>query len=134
MPRSITRSCRLSWNSAPGSGDRPRRRSTRPIRKRLGTDWERWPDHLCLGGKLALAGRPIQDETGAMNELDQHRQTALAAIAGAATLDALDAERVAALGKKGWVSLALKTLGQMSPDERQQVAPAIQAIRAEVRS
>lgn len=67
-----------------------------------------------------------------MNELDQHRQTALAAIAGAATLDALEAERVAALGKKGWVSLALKTLGQMSPDERQQAAPAIQAIRTEV--
>ncbi|MBA4165140.1 MAG: phenylalanine--tRNA ligase subunit alpha [Erythrobacter sp.] len=67
-----------------------------------------------------------------MTDLDQQKLAALAAISAATTLNAIEAERVAALGKKGWVSLALKTLGQMAPDERQQVAPAIQAIRAEV--
>jgi len=56
----------------------------------------------------------------------------LAAIAAAETLDALDEQRVAALGKKGWVSLALKTLGKMTPEERSEAAPAIQAVRAEI--
>ncbi|WFL78809.1 phenylalanine--tRNA ligase subunit alpha [Altererythrobacter arenosus] len=67
-----------------------------------------------------------------MTEMNAQKDAALAAIAAAETLDALEEQRVAALGKKGWVSLALKTLGQISPDERQQAAPAIQAIRAEV--
>ena len=67
-----------------------------------------------------------------MTELTTQKDAALAAIANAQTLDAIEEQRVAALGKKGWVSLALKTLGQMSPDERQQAAPAIQAIRAEI--
>ena len=67
-----------------------------------------------------------------MTDLIPQKEAALAAIAAAETLDALDAERVAALGKKGWVSLALKTLGQMSPEERQEAAPAIQAVRAEI--
>ena len=63
-----------------------------------------------------------------MTELTTQKDAALAAIDAAATLEALEAERVAALGKKGWVSLALKTLGQMSPEERQEAAPAIQAV------
>ncbi len=67
-----------------------------------------------------------------MTDLTTEKQAALEAIAAAGNLDALDEQRVAALGKKGWVSLALKTLGQMSPEERQQAAPAIQAVRAEI--
>ncbi|SMQ69237.1 phenylalanyl-tRNA synthetase, alpha subunit [Altererythrobacter xiamenensis] len=67
-----------------------------------------------------------------MTDLTQQKTEALAAIAAAETLETLDSQRVAALGKKGWVSLALKTLGQMSPEERQQAAPAIQAVRAEI--
>ena len=67
-----------------------------------------------------------------MTELTSQKDAALAAIAAAQTLEALDAERVAVLGKKGWVSLALKTLGQMSPEERASAAPAIQAVRAEI--
>ena len=67
-----------------------------------------------------------------MTELTNQKDAALAAIAAASDLEALEAERVAALGKKGWVSLALKTLGQMSPEERKDAAPAIQAVRAEV--
>ncbi|MEE4201085.1 phenylalanine--tRNA ligase subunit alpha [Erythrobacter sp.] len=67
-----------------------------------------------------------------MTDLIRQQDEALAAIAGAATLGALEEQRVGALGKKGWVSLALKTLGGMDPEERKQAAPAIQAVRAEV--
>lgn len=67
-----------------------------------------------------------------MSELHTQQQAALAAIAAAGDLAALDEQRVAALGKKGWVSAALKTLGAMSPEERTAAAPAIQAIRAEI--
>ncbi|MBV7265769.1 phenylalanine--tRNA ligase subunit alpha [Erythrobacter ani] len=67
-----------------------------------------------------------------MTDLTQQKNEALTAIAAAASLEALDEQRVAALGKKGWVSLALKTLGGMSPEERQEAAPAIQSVRAEI--
>ncbi|NQX93358.1 MAG: phenylalanine--tRNA ligase subunit alpha [Erythrobacter sp.] len=67
-----------------------------------------------------------------MTDLTTDKETALEAIATAASLEALEEQRVAALGKKGWVSLALKTLGGMSPEERQEAAPAIQAVRAEI--
>ena len=53
-------------------------------------------------------------------------------IADAADLAAVEAIRVEALGKQGSVSALLKTLGRMSPDERQVQAPAIQALREEV--
>jgi len=59
-------------------------------------------------------------------------QAALAAIAAADSLDALEAQRLDTLGKKGWVSLALKTLGAMSPEERAAAAPVIQSARAAV--
>lgn len=67
-----------------------------------------------------------------MTELTDQKQASLAAIDAAKSLEGLEEQRVAALGKKGWVSLALKTLGQMSPDERKEAAPAIQAVRGEV--
>ncbi|EGD59894.1 phenylalanyl-tRNA synthetase, alpha subunit [Novosphingobium nitrogenifigens DSM 19370] len=63
-----------------------------------------------------------------MEQLDQ----TLAAIAAADTLDAVEAIRVAALGKQGWVSALLKTLGQMSPEERQSEGPRIHAAREAV--
>lgn len=67
-----------------------------------------------------------------MTDLTQQKEAALAAVYGAETLDALEEQRVAALGKKGWVSAALKTLGQMAPDKRSAAAPAIQAVRGEI--
>ena len=45
-------------------------------------------------------------------------QQTLAAIAAAHDEAALEAVRVAALGKKGSISALLATLGKMSPDER----------------
>ncbi|TWJ08495.1 phenylalanine--tRNA ligase subunit alpha [Altererythrobacter ishigakiensis] len=67
-----------------------------------------------------------------MTDLTPQKEAALAAIDSAETLDTLEEQRVAALGKKGWVSAALKTLGQMSPEERASAAPAIQAVRGEI--
>jgi phenylalanyl-tRNA synthetase alpha chain len=64
-------------------------------------------------------------------EHDGRLAEALAAIAGADAGE-LEAQRVAALGKAGWVSALLKTLGQMSPEERQVEGPRIQRLRAEV--
>ncbi len=49
---------------------------------------------------------------------DTIRQNAIDAINQAADLAALDAVRVEYLGKKGKITLALKTLGQASPEER----------------
>ncbi len=53
-------------------------------------------------------------------------------IANARGLAELEAARVALLGKQGSISALLKTLGAMSPEERQASAPAIQALRQEV--
>jgi len=64
-----------------------------------------------------------------MPDLSFRKDAALAHIAAADTIEALEEQRVASLGKKGWVSLELKSLGSMSPDERKEVAPAIQAVR-----
>jgi phenylalanyl-tRNA synthetase alpha chain len=50
-------------------------------------------------------------------------------IGAAGDLSALEALRVEYLGKQGSVSGLLKSLGAMSPDERQAKAPAIQALR-----
>jgi phenylalanyl-tRNA synthetase alpha chain len=53
-----------------------------------------------------------------MDTLMQRTDEALAAIAAAATLDALEAHRVALLGKNGVVTAELKALGKLSPDAR----------------
>ena len=53
-----------------------------------------------------------------MTDLSAARTETLAAIAAAADEAALEAVRVAALGKKGSISALLATLGKMSPDER----------------
>ncbi len=67
-----------------------------------------------------------------MVELQSQKEAALAAIAEADTLEAVEALRVETLGKQGWVSQLLKTLGKMTPEERQEKAPAIQAVRVEI--
>ena len=53
-------------------------------------------------------------------------------IAAASDLDALEALRVAALGKAGSITALLKSLGGMSPDERQAQGPQIHALREAV--
>ena len=56
----------------------------------------------------------------------------MAAIDSADTLDALEAVRISALGKQGSVSALLKTMGAMSPDERQTQGPFINGLRESV--
>jgi len=56
----------------------------------------------------------------------------LGAIAGAADEAALEAVRVATLGKSGSVSALLKTLGGMTPDERKQQGPLINGLKERV--
>ncbi len=65
-------------------------------------------------------------------DLEQLRADLIASIDAAAGLDALDAIRVHALGKAGTVTGLLKTLGKMSPDERQVEGPRIHALREAV--
>ncbi|MFM9827528.1 MAG: phenylalanine--tRNA ligase subunit alpha [Sphingomonas sp.] len=62
-------------------------------------------------------------------DLDQMRADALAAVNAADSLEALDAARVAALGKAGVITALLKSLGGMSPDARLVEGPRIQALR-----
>jgi phenylalanyl-tRNA synthetase alpha chain len=56
-------------------------------------------------------------------------QEALSRIAAAQDLDALEGLRVEFLGKQGSISGLLKTLGGMSPEERQSEGPKIHALR-----
>lgn len=53
-------------------------------------------------------------------------------IAAADTLDALEAIRVGAIGKKGTVSALMKTLGKMTPEERQVEGPKLNALKRDV--
>ena len=50
-------------------------------------------------------------------------------IAAAQTLDALEGVRIALLGKQGSISTLLKTLGSMTPDQRQAEGPRINGLR-----
>jgi phenylalanyl-tRNA synthetase alpha chain len=50
-------------------------------------------------------------------------------IENAADEAALEAARLKAFGKNGWISNALKTLGAMSPDERKIQSPIINALK-----
>ncbi len=69
---------------------------------------------------------------GIMAEIETLQITLLAAIANAQSLDTVEAVRIDALGKQGSVSLLLKTMGQMSPDERQVQGPIINGLRETV--
>jgi phenylalanyl-tRNA synthetase alpha chain len=67
-----------------------------------------------------------------MAEIEQLGSDALPRIAAAGDLAALEALRVELLGKQGSISALLKTLGAMSPEERQSEGPKIHALRESV--
>ena len=67
-----------------------------------------------------------------MTDLKSRVDETLTRIADADSGDAVETLRIEALGKQGWVSGLLKTLGKMTPEERQEQAPAIQAARGQV--
>ena len=64
-----------------------------------------------------------------MDELATRIDQALAAIAAANTLDALEAQRVALLGKSGVITAELKALGALPPDQRKQRGAEVNAAR-----
>ena len=66
------------------------------------------------------------------SDLKTLEATLAAEIEAAADEAALEAIRVAALGKKGSISERLKSLGAMSPEERQVMGPAINGLKATV--
>jgi len=67
-----------------------------------------------------------------MSDLKKLEADTLAAIEAAKDEAALEAARVAALGKKGAISELLKTLGTMTPDERREKGPIINGLKDKV--
>jgi phenylalanyl-tRNA synthetase alpha chain len=67
-----------------------------------------------------------------MSDLDQMSADLLGRIDRAPDLSAIEAERVHALGKQGVITQLLKTLGAMSPEERQSEGPRIHGLRERV--
>jgi len=67
-----------------------------------------------------------------MSDIEAIKDKYLEQVGAASDGDALEAIRVAALGKKGEISLLLKTLGKMTPEERQSEGPKINGARQAV--
>ncbi len=67
-----------------------------------------------------------------MTDVAQLDQSILTDIAAAADEAALEAVRVAALGKSGSVSALLKTLGGMTPEQRKEQGPPINGLKDRV--
>ena len=67
-----------------------------------------------------------------MDDLSTIRSEALDAVGKAADLAALDAVRVAVLGKKGSVTGLMKTLGGMAPEQRREFGAAVNTLKGEI--
>ena len=66
--------------------------------------------------------------------MQELRDTYLTQIAAAADEAALEAIRLAAVGKKGEIALKMRELGKMTAEERQVAGPALNALKNEVNS
>ena len=66
--------------------------------------------------------------------MDDLRDKWLGEISAAGDEAALEDVRVRAVGKKGEVSLAMRELGRMSPEERQHAGPRLNALKGEITS
>ena len=64
-----------------------------------------------------------------MQDINKLESELLAEVGNVKDLDALEAVRISALGKKGQVSLMMRGLGQMAPEERQEVAPKLNQLK-----
>src|SRR5690625_2334842 len=67
-----------------------------------------------------------------MQDIEAIRAKYLGQISEAAGEAAIEAVRVAALGKKGEIALMMRELGRMTPEQRKTAGPAINALRDEV--
>ncbi len=66
--------------------------------------------------------------------MDDLKAKYLGQIAEAGDENALEAIRVAAVGKKGEVALKMRELGKMTPEEREVAGPALNALKDEINS
>jgi phenylalanyl-tRNA synthetase alpha chain len=66
--------------------------------------------------------------------MDDLKAKYLSLIAGAADENGLEQIRVQAMGKQGEISLAMRELGRMTPEERQVAGPALNALKDEITS
>ena len=66
--------------------------------------------------------------------MDDLRDKYLAAIAQAGDESTLEDLRVQAVGKKGEISLKMRELGKMTPEERQVMGPRLNALKTEINS
>ncbi|WP_298674277.1 phenylalanine--tRNA ligase subunit alpha [uncultured Sphingomonas sp.] len=73
----------------------------------------------------------MSDQDWSIN-LAKYESDYLPRIIGAVSLTELEGLRVELLGKNGWITLFLKTLGGMSPDDRVLKGPRIQHLREAV--
>ena len=66
--------------------------------------------------------------------MDDLRDKYLGQVTAAGDEAALEQVRLAAIGKKGEVALKMRELGRMTPEERQQVGPRLNALKDEIAS
>jgi phenylalanyl-tRNA synthetase alpha chain len=85
-----------------------------------------------LGFEQGLLDGQREKQDRVMSDIEAIRDKYLEQIGAATDGEALEAIRLAALGKKGEISLLLKTLGQMTPEERQEQGPKINGTRQAV--
>ena len=67
-----------------------------------------------------------------MSDLSTRRSEALEAVSAAADLAALEAARVAVLGKKGSVTSLMKTLGGLAPEQRKEFGAQVNQLKGEI--
>ncbi len=67
-----------------------------------------------------------------MSDIDTLENEILAQIENASDAAALEAVRIASLGKKGSISARMKTLGQMSAEERKTAGPALNGLKSRI--
>jgi phenylalanyl-tRNA synthetase alpha chain len=86
----------------------------------------------------SAASSPVAESsgTGARSSLnaDALRQNALAEIAEASSLDALESIRIRLLGKKGEFTSLMKELGSLPPEERKNAGAKLNAVKTEIES
>ena len=68
-------------------------------------------------------------KTSIMTDLNSLEDDLTTQINDAQTQSALEEIRISAIGKKGVISLQMKTLGKMSPDERKEMGPALNGLK-----
>ncbi len=97
-----------------------------------GAEWSGFDFHDTLYSTLSLIVT-VRDRLRAMT-MNDLTQKYLELISGASDESALEKVRVAAVGKKGEVSLKMRELGKMTPEERKVAGPALNALKNEINS